>query len=150
MWKAAVGLAEGTLTEADRQVLQEVFTAPPPTPGVPADNQATMFPALTCGDARWSDDVDEYARRTAEDRAAWPLTAGMPANIWACAFWPEPIEEPVRVTGKGPRNTLILQNRRDNATPWEDGLGLYQVLGKRAAFVGADNGGHYCTDVAPQ
>jgi hypothetical protein len=67
----------------------------------------------------------------------------MPANIWACAFWPKPIEEPVRVTDEGPRNTLILQNRRDNATPWEDGLGLYQVLGKRAAFVGADNGGHY-------
>lgn len=142
-WKASAGLADGTLSEADGQVLQQVFAAPPPTPGVPVDNQATMFLALTCGDARWSDDVDEYARRTAEDRAAWPLSAGMPANIWACAFWPEPIEEPVTVTGKGPRNTLILQNRRDNATPWEDGLGLYRVLGRRAAFVGADAGGHY-------
>jgi pimeloyl-ACP methyl ester carboxylesterase len=142
-WKAAAGLADGTLTEADGQVLQQVFTAPPPTPGVPADNQATMFLALTCGDASWPDDVGEYVRRTAADRAAWPLTAGMPANIWACAFWPKPIEEPVRVTDKGPRNTLILQNRRDNATPWEDGLGLYEVLGRRAAFVGADNGGHY-------
>lgn len=142
-WKAAAGLADGVLTEADGRVLRQVFTAPPPTPGVPADNQATMFLALTCGDASWPDDVDEYARRTAEDRAAWPLTAGMPANIWACAFWPEPIEEPVRVTGEGPRNTLILQNRRDNATPWEDGLGLREVLGGRAAFVGADNGGHY-------
>ncbi|WP_308258348.1 alpha/beta fold hydrolase [Saccharothrix obliqua] len=142
-WKAAVALANGTLTEADGQVLHQVFAAPPPTPGVPVDNQATMFLALTCGDAPWSDDVDEYARRTAEDRAAWPLTAGMPANIRACAFWPEPVEEPVRVTDQGPRNTLILQNRRDNATPWEDGLGLYQALGERAAFVGADNGGHY-------
>jgi hypothetical protein len=47
------------------------------------------------------------------------------------------------VTGEGPRNTLIPQNHRDNATPWEDGLGLYEVLGERAAFVGADNGGHY-------
>jgi pimeloyl-ACP methyl ester carboxylesterase len=154
-WKAAVGLADGTLTAADSQVLQQVLTAPPPTPGVPADNQATMFLALTCGDAAWPDDVDEYARRTAEDRAAWPLTAGMPANIWPCAFWPEPVEEPVRVTGKGPRNMLILQNRRDNATPWEDGLGLYEVLGRRAALVGADSGGHYvygqgsaCVDAA--
>lgn len=145
-WKAAVGVADGTLTEADGQVLQQVFAAPPPTPGVPADNQATMFLALTCGDARWSDDVDEYERRTAEDRAAWPLSAGMPANIWACAFWPEPIEEPVRVTDEGPRNVLILQNRRDNATPWEDGLGLHEVLGERAAFVGVDNGGHSVYD----
>jgi pimeloyl-ACP methyl ester carboxylesterase len=142
-WKAAVALADGTPTEADGQVLRQVFASPPPTPGVPADNQASMFLALTCGDAPWSGDVDEYARRTAEDRAAWPLTAGMPANIWACAFWPKPVDEPVRVTGEGPRNTLILQNRRDNATPWEDGLGLYEVLGERAAFVGADNGGHY-------
>ncbi|WP_197288145.1 alpha/beta hydrolase [Nocardia sp. NRRL S-836] len=142
-WKAAAGLADGTLAEADGQVLRQVFTAQPPTSGVPADNQATMFLALTCGDASWSSNVDEYARRTAQDRAAWPLTAGMPANIWACAFWPKPVEEPVRVTGKGPRNTLILQNRRDNATPWEDGLGLHEVLGKRAAFVGADHGGHY-------
>ncbi|WP_230685153.1 alpha/beta fold hydrolase [Cellulomonas sp. JZ18] len=142
-WRAAAGLADGTLTEADREVLQQVFAAPPSAPGVPADNQATMFLALTCGDAPWSDDVDEYARRTAEDRATWPLSAGMPANIWACAFWPEPVEEPVRVTDSGPRNVLILQNRRDNATPWEDGLGLDEVLGERAAFVGADNGGHY-------
>ncbi|WBQ03446.1 alpha/beta hydrolase [Kribbella sp. CA-293567] len=145
-WKAAVALADGTLTEADGQVLQQVFAAPPPTPGVPADNQATMFLALTCGDAPWSNDVHEYARRTAEDRRAWPLTAGMPANIWPCAFWPKPIEKPVRVTDQGPRNILILQNRRDNATPWEDGLGLYEVLGKRAAFVGAENGGHYVYD----
>lgn len=142
-WKAAAGLADGTLTDADGQVLRQVFTAPPPPPGVPADNQATMFLALTCGDASWPGDVDEYARRTTQDRAAWPLTAGMPTNIWACAFWPKPVEQPVRVTGQGPRNTLILQNRRDNATPWEDGLGLYEVLGKRAAFVGAENGGHY-------
>jgi pimeloyl-ACP methyl ester carboxylesterase len=142
-WKAAADLADGAPTEADGQVLQQVFAAAPTTPGVPADNQATMFLALTCGDAPWSHNVDDYAARTADDRAAWPLTAGMPSNIWACAFWPKPLEKPVTVTGKGPRNTLILQNRRDNATPWEDGLGLYKVLGNRAAFVGADNGGHY-------
>jgi pimeloyl-ACP methyl ester carboxylesterase len=142
-WKAAADLADGAPTEADGQVLQQVFAAAPTTPGVPADNQATMFLALTCGDAPWSHNVDDYAARTADDRAAWPLTAGMPSNIWACAFWPKPLEKPVTVTGKGPHNTLILQNRRDNATPWEDGLGLYKVLGNRAAFVGADNGGHY-------
>ncbi|WP_020415892.1 alpha/beta hydrolase [Amycolatopsis sp. ATCC 39116] len=142
-WSAAPHLADGALTEADGQVLQQVFAAPPATPGVPADNQATMFLALICGDARWSRGVDACARSAAADRAAWPLTAGMPANIWACAFWPEPIEEPVAVTAEGPRNTVILQNRRDNATPWEDGLGLAEVLGRRAGSVGADNGGHY-------
>ncbi len=143
VWKAAADLADGHVTEADGKVLQQVFADTPATPGVPADNQATMFLALTCGDAEWSRDTADYARRSAADRKAWPLTAGMPANIWPCAFWPQPIEKPVAVTDQGARNTLILQNRRDHATPWDAGLGLRHVLGNRAAFVGVDNGGHY-------
>jgi hypothetical protein len=143
VWKAAADLAGGHLTEADGQVLQQVFAETPGTPGVPADNQATMFLALICGDAEWSHDVGDYARRTVADRKAWPLTAGMPSNIWPCAFWPQPIEKPVTVTGRGARNTLILQNRRDHATTWDSGIGLRQVLGDRAAVVGVDNGGHY-------
>ncbi|MFG1647317.1 alpha/beta fold hydrolase [Amycolatopsis sp. NPDC049252] len=143
VWKAAADLADGHVTDADGKVLQQVFADAPPAPGVPADNQATMFLALTCGDAEWSHDVGSYARASAADRKAWPLTAGMPSNIWACAFWPQPIEKPVAVTGKGPRTTLILQNRRDHATPWDSGVGLRHVLGDRAAFVGVDNGGHY-------
>jgi pimeloyl-ACP methyl ester carboxylesterase len=73
----------------------------------------------------------------------WPLTAGMPANIWACAYWDKPAEATVKVVPGGPRNTLILQNRRDNATPWESGVGLHKALGDGSAFVGVDNGGHY-------
>ena len=143
LWKAAADLADGRLTEADGRVLEQAFAETPPTPGVPEDNQATMFLALTCGDAEWSHDVAGYATATAADREAWPLTAGMPANIWPCAFWPRPVEKPVAVTGTGPRNTLILQNRRDHATTWDSGTGLRRVLGGRAAFVGVDNGGHY-------
>jgi pimeloyl-ACP methyl ester carboxylesterase len=142
-WKAAADLADGATTDADAAVLQQVFADAPATPGVPADNQATMFLALTCGDAAWSNEVSDYATRTAASRASWPLTAGMPDNIWACAFWPAPIESPVKVGNHGPRNTLILQNRRDNATPWDGGVGLHHVLGNRSALVGVDNGGHY-------
>jgi hypothetical protein len=120
-----------------------VLADAPATPGVPADNQTTMFLALNCSDAPWPADVDGYARRVAADRAKYPLTAGMPAGIWPCAFWGAPIEAPVAVTDDGPRNTLILQNRRDHATPWEDGVGLHEVLGERSGFVGVDNGGHY-------
>lgn len=43
----------------------------------------------------------------------------------------------------GPRDTLVLQNRGDNATPWESGVGLHESLGDGSAFVGVDNGGHY-------
>ncbi|GIJ30626.1 alpha/beta hydrolase [Micromonospora qiuiae] len=143
VWKAASNLADGHLTAADGEVLKQVFAEMPPTPGVPADNQATMFLALTCGDAEWSQDVADYAARSAADRKAWPLTAGMPANIWPCAFWKAPIEKPVTVTDKGPGDILILQNRRDHATSWDSGQGLRKVLGDRAALVGVDNGGHY-------
>ncbi|MFC8492020.1 alpha/beta hydrolase [Streptomyces sp. NPDC057235] len=98
-----------------------------------------MFMALTCGDAAWPQDTDGYAARTAADREKWPLTAGMPANIWACAFWGKPVE----VVKGGSRDTLILQNRRDHATPWESGVGLHKALGKGSVYVGVDNGGHY-------
>ncbi|ACZ32161.1 TAP domain protein [Xylanimonas cellulosilytica DSM 15894] len=146
VWKAAANLADGRLTAADGEVLAQVFAEAPPTPGVPTDNQATMFLALTCGDAEWSHDVADYAGRSAAHREAWPLTAGMPANIWPCAFWPAPIEKPVTVTDEGPGDILILQNRRDHATSWASGQGLRQVLGDRAAFVGVENGGHYVYD----
>ncbi|MBB4779396.1 alpha/beta hydrolase [Streptomyces rapamycinicus] len=145
-WKAASALADGHTTGADKAVLQQVLADTPAPPGVPADNQATMFLALTCGDAEWPHDVGGYATRTAANRKAYPLTAGMPANVWTCAFWKKPVEKPVAVTDKGPRNTLILQNRRDNATTWEGGLGLHRALGDRSAFVGVDNGGHYVYD----
>ncbi|MGC9495435.1 alpha/beta hydrolase [Streptomyces sp. WG7] len=142
-WKAADNLTHGSTTAADNEVLKEVFAATPTSPGIPADNQATMFMALTCGDAEWPHDVDGYAARTTADREKWPLTAGMPANIWACAYWDKPAEATVKIAKGGPRNTLILQNRRDNATPWEGGVGLHKSLGDGSAFVGVDNGGHY-------
>ncbi len=155
VWKAAADLADGQPTDADGEVLAQVFAETPPTPGVPEDNQATMFLALTCGDAEWSHDVADYAARSAADRDAWPLTAGMPANIWPCAFWDAPVEQPVTVTDQGGGDILILQNRRDHATSWESGQGLRKALGDRATFVGVDNGGHYvygrgseCADAA--
>ncbi|CAL9661458.1 Tripeptidyl aminopeptidase [Streptomyces sp. enrichment culture] len=141
-WKAADDLSHGSTTPADLAVLKEVFAGTPTSPDIPADNQATMFMALTCGDAEWPHDVDGYAARTTADRERWPLTAGMPANIWACAYWDKPAETTVKVVKGGPRNTLILQNRRDHATPWESGVGLRKSLGDGSVLVGVDNGGH--------
>ncbi|MET7683034.1 alpha/beta hydrolase [Streptomyces sp. NPDC005423] len=157
IWKAALDLADGSLTKADAAVLkQAAATGATSAAGVPADNQTTMFLALSCGDAAWSKDVDGYTSGTAADRASYPLTAGMPADIWACSFWKDkPIEAPVTVTGKGSRDVLLLQNKRDNATPYEGAVGLRDALAKSAAFVSVDNGGHYvynegsqCADAA--
>ena len=110
---------------------------------VPADNHYAALFAVVCGDASWPRNPAVYARNVAADRRAWPLTAGMPANIWPCAFWPyRPAEPPVKVTASGPRNVLILQNLRDPATSLRSGAGLRAALGRRAAFITQDAGGH--------
>jgi pimeloyl-ACP methyl ester carboxylesterase len=148
-WKASADLSAGTtLTAADMAALRQAFAdlnnPGPVSANVPADNQASMTLALICGDASWSRNVASYAAATAAARAKYPLSDGMPDNVWPCAFWSKaPIELPVRVSAHGPRDILILQNRRDNATPWAGALGMAKALGRRAAFVGVDNGGHY-------
>jgi pimeloyl-ACP methyl ester carboxylesterase len=145
LWKAAADLSAGKApTDAGVAVLRQVFADTPATPGVPADNQVTMALAMICGDTTWSRDVDSYAAATKAARAKYPLSAGMPNNITPCAFWAKkPIEPLVKVTSHGPRNVLILQNRRDNATPWAAGRGMRKALGGRAGFVGVEHGGHF-------
>ncbi|MEV4077408.1 alpha/beta hydrolase [Nonomuraea fuscirosea] len=144
-WKAVDGLSAGKApTDADVAVLRQIFADTPPAKGVPADNQVTMALAMICGDTTWSRDVDSYAAATAAARAKYPLSGGMPNNILPCAFWSKkPIEPLVKVTSHGPRNVLILQNRRDNATPWAAGRGMRRALGDRAGFVGVQHGGHF-------
>ncbi|MFY0573232.1 alpha/beta hydrolase [Cystobacter fuscus] len=143
-WRAIAHLAAGAPTAEDAALLQQVFAQGPASTDVPADNQTAVFLALTCGDASWPTDIEVYRKNTAEDRATHPLTAGMPFNIWPCAFWKTPPREaPVEVTRQGAHNILLLQNRRDNATPWESGLGMREALGARATFVEVDAGGHY-------
>jgi pimeloyl-ACP methyl ester carboxylesterase len=107
------------------------------------DNASSLVYAIVCNDVDWPRDVAGYARNVAADRESFPLTAGEPANIWPCAFWPHrPVEPPVPVTDRGPRNILVLQNLRDPAAPWVSGKGMRDALGRRAALVTVDAGGH--------
>ncbi|MBB5079524.1 alpha/beta hydrolase [Nonomuraea endophytica] len=63
--------------------------------------------------------------------------------IWPCAAWPtRPAEPPVTVTGNGARNVLILQNTRDPSTSLRSARGLRATLGRRAAMITVDQGGH--------
>ena len=125
-------------------------TAAPPAPArtaawpeVPADNQTSIIAVIGCNDVSWPRDIDVYRRNVAIDRRLFPATAGLPANIGACAFWPHrPLEPPVRVTPGGRRNVLIVQNMRDPATPWIGALGLLRALGSAAGMVSIDQGGH--------
>ncbi|MEV5409056.1 alpha/beta hydrolase [Thermopolyspora sp. NPDC052614] len=144
-WKAAADLSAGKApTEEQLAVLRQIFADTPATKGVPVDNQATVIFSMLCGDTTWSSDVNSYAKAVAAARARHPLSAGMPNNVQPCAFWSQkPIEPLVKVTSHGPRNILILQNRRDNATPWAAARGMRKALGDRAYFVGVEQGGHF-------
>lgn len=155
LWGEVSGLVAGKPASATPALISTLqrLTAPDAA-DVPDDNDVAMLYAIVCGDARWSRSVERYQRNTAESRQRWPLTAGMPSNIWPCAFTKPPSEPTVKISDRGERNILILQNRRDPATPWETGLGLRRALGNRAAFVGVDAGGHVaygwgsCADTA--
>lgn len=155
-WKAVRDATEGRTTSTDQEVLEEILGGDSGSlAGVPADNTTTVFFALVCGDASWSHSIAGYAQATAADRLAFPLTDGMPDNIWPCAFWRKPLEAATQISTHGARNILLIQNRRDNATPWAGALRLHEELGRRSVLVGADNGGHYvyhtgsrCVDAA--
>lgn len=129
--------------EAPTPALRQVGQASNAATDIPADNSMAGLMAVLCDDVAWPRDVAFYRRSVAADRRAFPITDGMPANVWPCAFWKfRPVEPPVRVTDHGPRNILILQNLRDPATPWITGFGLRTVLGRRAVMVSVDAGGH--------
>ncbi|GLZ42336.1 alpha/beta hydrolase [Actinokineospora sp. NBRC 105648] len=119
---------------------------PANTPGIPRDNDVAVLLAVTCGDSRWSHDLGRYQRDVAAHRSWFPVLGGMGANIWPCAFWPEPLEPPVRVTDRGPTNVLLLQTLRDPGTPYVGALGQRRAFGDRARMVTVDGGNHGAYD----
>jgi hypothetical protein len=67
-----------------------------------------------------------------------------------CAFWAGRPRQPlVPITSAGPRDILLLDNTRDPATPYFGALGMRAALGRRAAFVTVNQGGHGVYLVAP-
>lgn len=146
LWRAADHLAAGRGTAADRAYvadLTENFIAGGTLDGVPQDNLFTVGWAISCGDQAWPRSVALYRHNVAADRAAYPLTAGAPANIAPCSAWatrPTTPEPKVRPLGK--RNVLILQNRRDPATPLAGAREMRRAMGDDAVMVEVDAGGH--------
>jgi pimeloyl-ACP methyl ester carboxylesterase len=119
---------------------------PPPLPGggsvTDAENLISGRYYMICNDSRWPTSVATYQRNVAVDRIRYPLFGAAGANITPCAFWPKPVEQPVRITDRGPSNVLLVQNLRDPATPLAGARQLRQALGDRATMVTADQGGH--------
>ncbi|MFK8909731.1 alpha/beta hydrolase [Streptomyces sp. YS-3] len=124
---------------------------PKATPVLPAalaqplsDQDAAATVAVICNDVSWPKPVPgSYERAVAADRVRHPLTAGSPVNIVPCAFFKDaPAEKPVRITGDGPSNVLMIQGLRDPSTPYFGSLKMRQAWGGRARLVTVDHGGH--------
>nr|WP_042185280.1 alpha/beta hydrolase [Kibdelosporangium sp. MJ126-NF4]CEL16666.1 secreted hydrolase [Kibdelosporangium sp. MJ126-NF4]CTQ88982.1 secreted hydrolase [Kibdelosporangium sp. MJ126-NF4] len=115
-------------------------------PTVPEDNLRASQLTVLCNDARWPRDPRHYQREVSVNRELFPLWNGTGTNIWPCAFWPDPVEPPVKVTGKGPANVLIVQTLRDPATPHVGALGMRSALGPRAKMVTVNTGNHGAYD----
>ncbi|WP_237502641.1 alpha/beta hydrolase [Streptomyces sp. SID8374] len=116
---------------------------PPELAGPLPDADASMTVAAICNDVRWPGPASGYAGRVAADRARYPLTAGMPANITPCAFWTHAEEpRPTRITDEGPSNVLMIQSLRDPSTPLAGALKMRKALGERARMVTVEQGGH--------
>ncbi|MFF8258890.1 alpha/beta hydrolase [Streptomyces virginiae] len=108
------------------------------------DEDAAVMVGVICNDVAWpGTSTDAYRAAVAEDRARYPLTAGMPVNVLPCSFWKTaPAQEPTRITGDGPSGVLMLQSRRDPATPLFGALKMREALGGRARMVTVEQGGH--------
>ncbi|RSS60951.1 alpha/beta hydrolase [Streptomyces sp. WAC06614] len=117
----------------------------PPELAQPMRNEdAALTVAVICNDVDWGErSAAGYRRAVAADRSAHPLTAGMPVNVTPCAFWKdEPAERPTRITSAGPSDILMVQSRRDPATPYAGALKMRAALGDRARLVSVGQGGH--------
>ncbi|MGW0839112.1 alpha/beta hydrolase [Streptomyces sp. NPDC002787] len=119
----------------------------PPAPEAPPEslmqNVVAIAAGTLCNDVAWPTSAAVYEKDVAESRAKYPLTAGMPRNATMCAAWPFPPKEPaVRITDRGPSTVLIVQNRRDVATPLSGALKLREALGRRAVMVTVNSTGH--------
>ncbi|MCE7002848.1 alpha/beta hydrolase [Kibdelosporangium philippinense] len=116
---------------------------PLPTIPVPPPDQYqntySVLIATGCNDVAWPRSVSTYAKAVARDRLEYPLTAGMPQNITACAFWPYPPAEPATRVKPSPK-VLMIQNLRDPATPYSAGLKMREAL--TAPLVSVNAGGH--------
>ncbi|WP_444948034.1 alpha/beta fold hydrolase [Micromonospora ureilytica] len=109
----------------------------------PSSNTFSAFLAVTCNDTEWEGNVEAYQRSVAEDRKRYPVFGGASGNINACAFWSRgPAEPQVKINDRGPANILIMQNRRDAATPLVGGQIYRKKFAQRSRLVTVDDNRH--------
>ncbi|MQA88454.1 MAG: alpha/beta fold hydrolase [Streptosporangiales bacterium] len=140
MWSDISSATTQQLTGELQQRLSEVTSL---FSDVPADSGVATLQAITCNDAPWNTTVREHAAQVQQSLKQFPLTQGMPANVWSCAFWPKnAVQQPVDISSQGPANILIPQSLRDPATPHLGAENMLGELGQRARMLTSQTGGH--------
>ncbi|WP_405060930.1 alpha/beta hydrolase [Kribbella sp. NBC_01505] len=99
--------------------------------------------SIMCGESTWPKSPAYYQADVKRSMKLYPLTGGMPANIFPCSFWPNKPVTRVPLANHGPENILLLQNLRDPATPYQGALAMRRALGwDRTKMITVDAGGH--------
>jgi len=119
----------------------QAVSAGPNNPNPPADNALASAIGILCGDVVWPKSLAEYQARFEAYSNRYPMFGPLASNVWPCAFWPTH-NTPVTIRANGPSNIMILENRRDPATPYPGALQMNADLGHRTTFVSVDQGGH--------
>lgn len=103
----------------------------------------TAYAAVTCTDSRRPVGAEAYAEFAEEAARISPRFGPTVANeLLPCAFWPvppAPVTGPVRAEGAPP--VLVLGNRGDAATPYENSVKVAEML-EDGHLVSNDDEGH--------
>ncbi|MGW4354887.1 alpha/beta fold hydrolase [Nocardia sp. NPDC004582] len=135
----ASGVAGGPI---DMDALQaKIFSV------VPLD--AAAMAAIMCGDKAAPRDPAWYYKNVEATRASQPVFGAFANNITACAFWPDPVEQPTEIGNDTP--VLMLANVHDTRTAYAEGLALHAKLPKSRLITLADTRIHasFRDDLSP-
>jgi len=142
IWQTADG--QTPATALDKNAVQTLRSLPKPSlASVPVDNGAASALAVVCDDAAWSRSPAQYQQELTVDKLLFPKFGELGSNIWPCAYWHNQPQEPlVPINANGPTNILMIQNKRDPATPYIGALETRVLFLNRARMVSVEQGGH--------
>jgi len=138
IWQAADGQTTSSTLKSAVTTLQPIAETT-----APVDNAGASALAVLCDDTAWSRSPLQYQAELNLDKLVSPKFGELGSNIWPCAYWHyQPQEHTTAINPNGPTNVLMIQNKRDPATPYAGALETRTLLANRARMVSVDQGGH--------
>ncbi|MEW2131456.1 alpha/beta hydrolase [Streptomyces sp. NPDC005435] len=112
-----------------------------------SENGNAVYTAVECADAKWPTDWKTWDRDNTRLNKDYPFMTW--ANAWMnlpCATWPAKQHTPVEVTTHhGLPPVLIVQSKRDAATPYEGAVSLHKRFKNSRLITERDAGSHGVT-----